>query len=82
VSEADPAVELGVAGQALLDAGHADEDHAHGVPVVVVPDLLAGVWLPAAALAALGVVLFARTGDGCRRPLGRGPDLAPALQDR
>ena len=28
------------------------------------------------------VVLLARTGDSCRRPLGRRPDLAPALQDR
>lgn len=28
------AVELGVAGQAHLDAGHAEEDHAHG-PLVV-----------------------------------------------
>jgi len=40
VGEPDPAVELGVASQALVDAGHADQDHAQGVPVVVVPDLL------------------------------------------
>ena len=39
VGEADTAVELGVAGQALFDAGHADEDDAHGVTVVVVTDL-------------------------------------------
>jgi hypothetical protein len=29
----------------------------------------AAVWLPAAAVAAAGVVLLARTGEGCRRPI-------------
>jgi hypothetical protein len=29
----------------------------------------AAVWLPAAAVAAVGVVLLARTGEGCRRPI-------------
>jgi hypothetical protein len=29
------------------------------------------VWLPAAVVAAIGVVLLARTGEGCRRPFGR-----------
>ncbi len=42
VGEADAAVELGVAGEAFFDAGHADKDDAHGVAVVVVPDLLEG----------------------------------------
>jgi len=36
VGEADAAVQLRVAGQASLDAGHADQDDAHVVPVVVV----------------------------------------------
>jgi hypothetical protein len=27
------------------------------------------VWLPAAGVAAVGVVLLARTGEGCRRPI-------------
>lgn len=39
VSEADAAVELRVAGEAFLDAGHADEDDAHSVAVVEVADL-------------------------------------------
>jgi hypothetical protein len=39
VGEADAAVELGVAGEAFFDAGHADEDDSHGVAVVVVVDL-------------------------------------------
>ena len=39
VGESDAAVELGVAREALFDAGHADEDRAHGVPVVIVPHL-------------------------------------------
>jgi hypothetical protein len=39
VDEADTAVELGVAGEALLDPGHADEDHPDAGAVVVVPDL-------------------------------------------
>ena len=29
------------------------------------------VWVPAALIAAAGVVLLARTGEGCRRPFGR-----------
>jgi hypothetical protein len=40
----------------------------------------AAVWLPAAAVAAIGVVLLARTGEDCRRPLQfrrrSGADLA------
>ena len=40
VGEADAAVELGVAGEAFLDAGHANEDDAHVVAVVLVADLL------------------------------------------
>src|SRR6266851_1765241 len=40
MDEPDPAVELGVAGQALFDAGHPDEDHAHLAAVVVVAQLL------------------------------------------
>ena len=40
VDEADPAVELRVAGEALFDAGHADEDHAELAAVVVVAELL------------------------------------------
>jgi len=40
VGEPDAAVELGVAGQAFLDPGHAHEDHAETVSVVVVADLL------------------------------------------
>ena len=39
MSEADAAVELRVAGEAFLDAGHADEDDAHSVAVVEVADL-------------------------------------------
>ena len=39
VGEADAAVELGVAGEAFFDAGHADEDDAHPVAVVEVADL-------------------------------------------
>jgi len=39
VGEADSAVELGVAGEAFLDAWHADEDDAEVVAVVVVADL-------------------------------------------
>ena len=31
MDEADAAVQLGVAGQAFLDAGHADEDHTQSV---------------------------------------------------
>ncbi len=40
MGEADAAVELGVAREAFLDAGHADEDDAHSVAVVEVADLL------------------------------------------
>jgi hypothetical protein len=40
VGEPDAAVELGVAGQALSNAGHPDQDHAQVVSVVVVADLL------------------------------------------
>jgi hypothetical protein len=36
MDEPDAAVELGVAGQALLDAGHADEDQADAGAVVPV----------------------------------------------
>ena len=36
VGESDAAVELGVAGEAFFDAGHADEDQAVGVAVVFV----------------------------------------------
>jgi hypothetical protein len=39
VDESDPAVELGVAGQAFFDAGHADQDQADAGPVVVVAEL-------------------------------------------
>ncbi len=40
VREADPAIELGVAREALFDAGHADQDDAHVVAVAIVADLL------------------------------------------
>ena len=40
VDEPDAAVELGVAGEALFDAGHADEDQAEAAAVVVVAELL------------------------------------------
>lgn len=39
VREADSAVELRVAGEAFLDAGHADQDDAHLLAVVEVADL-------------------------------------------
>ena len=39
VGEADAAVELGVAGEPFLDAGHADEDDAYPVAIVEVADL-------------------------------------------
>jgi drug/metabolite transporter (DMT)-like permease len=42
----------------------------------------AATWLPAAAVAALGVVLLARTGQGCRRPLGRRRPRAPVAAAR
>ena len=42
VDEPDPAVELGVAGEALLDARHADQDHAELAAVVVVAELSQG----------------------------------------
>jgi hypothetical protein len=45
VDEADPAVQLRVAGEGLLDAGHADQDHAEVAAVVVVAELLEGGWL-------------------------------------
>lgn len=31
----------------------------------------AGVWVPAGAVAALGIVFLARAGEGCRHPIGR-----------
>jgi hypothetical protein len=40
VDESDPAVELGVAGEAFFDAGHADQDEPDACPVVVVAELL------------------------------------------
>ena len=36
------------------------------------------VWVPAALVAAAGVVLLARTGEGCRRPFGRSGRSAAA----
>ena len=39
VDEPDPAVELGVAGEAFFEAGHADQDQADAGPVVVVAEL-------------------------------------------
>jgi len=47
VGESDSAVELRVAGETFLDAGHADQDDAHVVSVEVVADLLeAGCFEP------------------------------------
>ena len=37
---------------------------------------LAWVWVPAAAVAAVGVVLLGRTGEGCHRPFRRSPRVA------
>jgi hypothetical protein len=42
VNEADPAVQLRLAGEGLLYAGHADQDHAEVAAVVVVAELLEG----------------------------------------
>ena len=42
MDEPDPAVELRVPGEALLDAGHADQDHAELAAVVVVAELFQG----------------------------------------
>ena len=42
VSEADAAVELGVSGEAFLDAGHADEDHRQVGSVVFVTEEFEG----------------------------------------
>ncbi|GAB2820566.1 hypothetical protein GCM10027073_59660 [Streptomyces chlorus] len=64
VDEADATVELGVAGEALLDAGHADEDHADAGAVVVVPELF-----QARGLEAVGFVddeEFGVAGGSCR----------------
>ena len=65
VSEADAAVQLGVARQAPFDAGHADQDHAHGVPVVVVADLL-----QAGGLEPVGLIDDEQLGEPGREGLG------------
>ncbi|GAA3614066.1 hypothetical protein GCM10022223_32870 [Kineosporia mesophila] len=42
VGESDAAVQLGVAGQAFFDAGHADQDQAEVVPVEPVAQVFQG----------------------------------------
>ena len=42
VREPDPAVELGVAGELPVEAGHADQDDAHVAAVEEVPELVPG----------------------------------------
>jgi hypothetical protein len=72
VDEPDAAAELGVAGQALFDAGHPDQDHAHLAAVVVVAQLLHAQGLEPVSLIddqELGV-----RGLPCAAPRARGSD--------
>ena len=64
VGEPDPAVQLGIAGQLSVEAGHADEDHAQVAAVEEVAELLEAGGLEAVGLvdddqfgAAVGVQL-------------------------
>lgn len=50
VGETDATVELRVAGQTFFDAGHSDEDDAHGVPIEIVADLFEAGGLEAVCL--------------------------------
>lgn len=70
VSESDAAVELGVAGEAFFDAGHADEDQAVGVAVVFVAQHFQGAGGQPFGFVddeQFGVVVTGGVDDRCRR---------------